>query len=317
MAASGIAVAPKGNGWLLQVYPFPAPQTGSCEHHGRGLPTTSSQHIRQKRKKTKEKKNSTPNRLASSIPYSSISSGVGSASTSTSASAPTPSCTTGISSLGVLGALAPCSLRGGGGDLHTLADWRAPLLRTQASACAPWGPPHPAHLAVPCAHGWPFPTRHPSTGQKWLVLCAEGAPGGCGPAVRGDVSPLAALTAEGVWPTSLLEGVDLIPASEQSDSALAKTTKGRLAENRGHHRRGAALACLEAGPKLRPAEPSDLRWDVHPTVLRLKLLPELQQAAVSCLPHVPGKGNIVDSNPLPPLLRGNISDAAVPKPGRL
>ena len=58
---------------------------------------------------------------------------------------------------------------------------------------------------------------------------------GLWPGNEGDMSPLAALAAEGVWPTSLLEGVDLIPASEQSDSALAKTVEGRLAGNRGHH----------------------------------------------------------------------------------
>ena len=81
----------------------------------------------------------TPNKTGFLYPYSSISSGVGLTSTSTSALPSIPSWATGVSASGgsALGDstledfTAPFdlhSLRGGGGDFHTLADWRAPFL---------------------------------------------------------------------------------------------------------------------------------------------------------------------------------------------
>ena len=93
--------------------------------------------------------------------------------------------------------------------------------------------------------------------------------------MRGDLPPLAASAAESVWSLGLLKGVDLVSASEKSDPTLAEAAKDRLAEHRGYHRRRAVLARLESGPDFRPAYPSDLSRDVHPAVLRLKLLPEL------------------------------------------
>ena len=85
---------------------------------------------------------------------------------------------------------------------------------------------------------------------------------------------------------------------------FAEAAKSRLPYYRGHHRRGAVPVRLEAGPGLGPAQPPDLNRDAHPTVLRLKLLSELTQTTVSCPPHVPGQGVIVDTDPLSLLLGG-------------
>ena len=86
------------------------------------------------------------------------------------------------------------------------------------------------------------------------VLRAKGAPGGCSLAVGGDVSPVAAPAAKSTWPPRHLEGVDLVAASEKSESSLAKAADGRLSEHCGHHRRGGAvLVGLEPGPNLGPS----------------------------------------------------------------
>ena len=149
-----------------------------------------------------------------------------------------------------------------------------------------------------------------------VVLPAEGAPGGCFQAMGSDMLQPTAPAAEGIWPPRLLEGVDLVTASEQSDPGLAEVAKGHLPENRDHHRRGAVLVRLEPGPGLSPAQPPDISRDMHPTVFRLKLLPELPQATVSRPSHVPGKQDVMDPVPLPLLLGDNIPDAAVRYTGR-
>ena len=118
--------------------------------------------------------------------------------------------------------------------------------------------------------------------------------------------PPTAPAAESIWPQCLLEGVDLVPASKRSDPTLAEAAKGRLPENRGHHRRDALLFLLEPGPDLGPAQPPDLSWNVHPAVFRLKLLPELDQATVPRPPHVAGERDVVNSDPLPLLLGDDI-----------
>ena len=148
-----------------------------------------------------------------------------------------------------------------------------------------------------------------------VVLRAEGAPRGYCRAVGSSVLPPAASAAESVWPPYLLEGVDLVTVSEQSDPTLAGAAKGRLPENRGHHQRGAVPIRLEPGPDLGPAQPPNVSWDMHPAVLRLKLLHKLPQATVSPS-HVPGQRDVVDPDPLPLLLGGNIRDAAVRHSGR-
>ena len=151
-----------------------------------------------------------------------------------------------------------------------------------------------------------------------VVLRTKGEPGGgCGQAVRGDMSPPTASSTKSVWPQGLLEGADLVPASEQSDSTLAEAAVGRLAENRGHNRRRAVPARLEAGPNLGPAQPPDLSWDVHPAIFRLELPPELQQTTVSRPSHIPSEGDAVDPDPPPLLLGDNVSDAVVLRPDRL
>ena len=139
-----------------------------------------------------------------------------------------------------------------------------------------------------------------------VVLRAEGAPGGCCQAMGSDILPPTASAAEAIWPPRLLEGVDLVTASEQSGPSLAEAAKGHLPENSGHHRRGAVLVRLEAGPDLSPAQPPDISRDIHPAVFRLKLLPELPQATVSRPSHVPGKRDVVDPDPLPLLLGNNM-----------
>ena len=53
-----------------------------------------------------------------------------------------------------------------------------------------------------------------------VVPRAKGAPGACGQAVESGVLPPAASAAESVWAPRLLEGVDLVPASEQSNPPL-------------------------------------------------------------------------------------------------
>ena len=130
--------------------------------------------------------------------------------------------------------------------------------------------------------------------------------------------PPTASPAEGIWPPRLLEGVDLVTASEQSDPSLAEVAKGHLPENRGHHRRRAraVLIRLELGPDLSPAQPPDISRDMHPAVFRLKLLSEFPQATVSRSSHVPGKRDVVDPDPLPLLLGDNIPDAALRHIGR-
>ena len=129
------------------------------------------------------------------------------------------------------------------------------------------------------------------------------------------MSPAAASAAEGVW-SHLLVGVDLISDSEEPDSVSAKALESCLTPDCGHHRGGVVLLFLEPGSDLRPTQPSDLSGDLGPTVLYLKLLPELSQPSILRLTHVPGQGDVVDADPLPPLLDGDVHYAGVDRSGR-
>ena len=106
--------------------------------------TGASRQRKRKRKRRTQTPNKTSLTSTTPTPYSSISSEAGPTSTSTSAS-PTPPRATGVSTSGALSlgdSAAPSalrSLRGGGGDFHPLASWRADLLAVQASARDPWG----------------------------------------------------------------------------------------------------------------------------------------------------------------------------------
>ena len=143
-----------------------------------GPPTLSpSPHIRQREKgdtskpEQNTKANQQPTRSNPPAPYSSISSGLGSIPppASTSPASP-PSWAPGALCSGASRALAPRTLRGGGGVFHPLVSWWAILLAAQASARAPWGPPQLAHLVDPWGHGRALPTRRPSTGHRWPLV---------------------------------------------------------------------------------------------------------------------------------------------------
>ena len=85
--------------------------------------------------------------------------------------------------------------------------------------------PHPASL------DWALVIGHK------VAPCAKGASGDLGrEAVRGDMPPLATPATESIWSTCLLEGADLVSASEKSDPTLAETAECCLAEDRGYHR---------------------------------------------------------------------------------
>ena len=81
-----------------------------------------------------------------------------------------------------------------------------------------------SHVTLPNQHSLPH---------------AKGAPGDRSQAVGSDVLQLTAPAAESIWPSRLLKGIDLVPASEESDPTLAKAAESRPPENCGHHRRGA------------------------------------------------------------------------------
>ena len=97
-----------------------------------------------------------------------------------------------------------------------------------------------------------------------VFACTEGALGGRGQAVGSNVLPPTAPTAESIRSPCLPKGIDLVPVSEESDSALTEAAEGRLAENCGHHRGGTVLVCLEMSTNLCPAQPPDLSRDMHP-----------------------------------------------------
>ena len=63
-----------------------------------------------------------------------------------------------------------------------------------------------------------------------VVLRAEGAPGSCGQAVGRNLLPSTTPPTESFWSPCLLEGVDLVSASEKSDPAPAEASKGCLPE---------------------------------------------------------------------------------------
>ena len=137
------------------------------------LPPVDCQRKRaaQGNQKRTQSKQTEPTRSNPLAPYSSIFSGLGATlpSASTSPASP-PSWAPGASCSGASGALAPRTLRGGGGVFHPLVSWRAILLAAQASARAPWGPPQLAHLVDPWGHGRALPTRRPSTGHRWPLV---------------------------------------------------------------------------------------------------------------------------------------------------
>ena len=64
--------------------------------------------------------------------------------------------------------------------------------------------------------------------------------------------PLTAPAAESIWPPRLLKGIDLVPASEESDPTLAKAAESRLSENCDHHRGGAVLFFWKRARTLAP-----------------------------------------------------------------
>ena len=55
---------------------------------------------------------------------------------------------------------------------------------------------------------------------------------------------------------------------------------------------------------------------MNSAILGLKLLPELSQPSILLLTHVPGQGNVVDADPLPPLLDRDVHYAGVDRSGR-
>ena len=144
---------------------------------------------------------------------------------------------------------------------------------------------------------------------------ADGAPGCCGLAVGGGVTPSTASAAESIW-SRFLVGVDLVSNSKGPDPVTANAAESRLARNCSYHRGGAILLLLEPGPDLRPAQPPNLCRDVDPAVLRLKLLPKLSQTSTLLPAHVPDQGD-VDSNPHPFLLGDNFRDTGVDRSGCL
>ena len=87
--------------------------------------------------------------------------------------------------------------------------------------------------AVPSSHPTPL-DRAPVVGRL-VALRTNGAPGGRGLEVGGDVPPLTALVAKSIWPSRLLKGVNLALLSEGPDTILAQASKGRLAEKSCHH----------------------------------------------------------------------------------
>ena len=128
--------------------------------------------------------------------------------------------------------------------------------------------------------------------------------------------PLAAPAAESVWSTSLLEGVNLVSASKQSDTAPAKAAEHRLSQYGGHNRRGAVSIHLETGSGLRPAQPPDFGGNLDSAVFRPKLLSGLAEATIPHASHVPGHRDVVDSDQLPSLPGYDIPKAAVHRVGR-
>ena len=166
--------------------------------------------------------------------------------TSTSPSSP-PSWATGVSSLGTSGALTPRFLRGGGGDLHPLAS----LLAAQASARAPWNPPQFARLAVgrptrALAPTHSAPLDGASVVGREVVLCAMGAPRGCGQAVGGNALPPAAPAAESVWSPRLLGERD------QRSGTKKRAQKAGPKERKSRSKRaGPKERVQRAGPKER------------------------------------------------------------------
>ena len=87
--------------------------------------------------------------------------------------------------------------RGGGdGHLHLLASRLASLFLRHTLACAKWGPQQLMHLATTCAHAFPLPAKHPSTGHLCLSVWR---------------SPAASISgaAASMWPHGLSTCVDL------------------------------------------------------------------------------------------------------------
>ena len=125
------------------------PSTSGTHSHPLLLPPISAS-----KRATKENQNRNKNNMNTRTdqpppaPYSSISSGGGSIPSLTPASptsyfpwATGASTSGGSTSRDSTAPFILLSQRWGGSDFHTLADWRAPHLWTQASACTPWGPP--------------------------------------------------------------------------------------------------------------------------------------------------------------------------------
>ena len=100
--------------------------------------------------------------------------------------------------------------------------------------------PHPAAL-----------DGAPVVGRE-AVPRTKGASGVRSQAVGSDVLPLTAPAAESTWPPRLLKGIDLVPASEESDPTLAKAAESRLSENCDHHRGGAVLFFWKRARTLAP-----------------------------------------------------------------
>ena len=149
--------------------------------------------------------------------------------------------------------------------------------------------------------------------SRSVLLGADGTLGPLGlVAVGSNVAPLPASKAKCVW--SLLKGVDLIAALREPNTSLAKSAKDLLAKDGSHHRRATTSISVEAGPGLSPTQPSDLCWDLYPSVLRLKLLPELLQTSTP--PHIALEGDVVDTDPLPSLLGNDVRDVVQDKASR-
>ena len=100
----------------------------------------------------------------------------------------------------------------------------------------------------------------------------------------------------------------LVVGDRSCHSTPAETAKGRLTQNRSHHRRCAVPLLLEEGSSLGPAQPPYLSGGANPTILLLELLPEPPQAT-TLLPHIAGEGDFVDTDPPPLLLGDGVRDA--------
>ena len=88
-------------------------------------------------------------------------------------------------------------------------------------------------MRTPLASPSPTPLNRAPVVMRCVLLSTDGAPGGCR-AVRGDMSPLAAATAESIR-SGPLESLGPVSLSEQADATLADPAEGGVSQYCSHH----------------------------------------------------------------------------------